>query len=108
MSRASRLIPFLLLTALAENATSTTYPLVDLGYAQYQGILPAGSDVTHFLGIRYAAPHTGALRWQGPRDPSIIEGVQKADSQPPSCLQAPYGSASKNFLASTGRYDSTA
>jgi hypothetical protein len=34
-------------------------PIVDLGYAQYQGTVNTANNVTHFLGIRYAAPPSG-------------------------------------------------
>lgn len=34
-------------------------PVVNLGYAQYQGVLDSTSGNTHFLGMRYAAPPTG-------------------------------------------------
>jgi hypothetical protein len=36
-----------------------TAPVVDLGYAQYQGIVDTKLNITAFLGIRYAAPPTG-------------------------------------------------
>jgi hypothetical protein len=52
-------------------------PTVDLGYAQYEGIaLDVG--VNQFLGIRYAAPPLGNLRFRAPEDPVITHGVQDA------------------------------
>jgi carboxylesterase type B len=36
-------------------------PIVDLGYAQYQGAVNPANSITHFLGIRYAAPPLGEL-----------------------------------------------
>jgi hypothetical protein len=51
--------------------------IVDLGYAKYQGtVLEAG--VTQFLGMRYAAPPLGDLRWRAPQDPPHVDGVQDA------------------------------
>lgn len=51
--------------------------VVDLGYAKYQGtVLEAG--VNQYLGMRYAAPPTGDLRWRAPRDPPLARGVQDA------------------------------
>ena len=38
------------------NASS---PVIDLGYAQYQGAYNATSNITSFLSIRYAAPPVG-------------------------------------------------
>lgn len=43
-------------------------PVVDLGYAKYEGTALA-SGINQFLGIRYAAPPTGHMRWRAPGDP---------------------------------------
>lgn len=45
--------------ALAALATANA-PIVDLGYAQYQGSVDTTTNTTSFLGIRYAAPPLGA------------------------------------------------
>ncbi|KAK0463609.1 Alpha/Beta hydrolase protein [Desarmillaria tabescens] len=72
-------------------------PVVDLGYAKYRGTLdPAGSNNTQFLGIRFAAPPTGSLRWQAPRTPDFIAGIQDAIANPSGCLQGGTGAASSN------------
>jgi acetylcholinesterase len=47
-------------------AISTT---VDLGYSQYQGYTAEG--VNQWLGIRFAAPPTGDLRWRAPQPPPL-------------------------------------
>ncbi|TEB18583.1 alpha/beta-hydrolase [Coprinellus micaceus] len=62
-------------------------PIVDLGYAQYQGVANSETGNTEFLGLRYAAPPTGtkcplAL-------PEAVDGLQMADTQPNRCQQAP-------------------
>ena len=36
-------------------------PVVDVGYAQYAGVIDTTTGNTEFLGIRYAAPPTGTL-----------------------------------------------
>lgn len=41
------------------NSTAVTTPIVDLGYAQYQGRFDAETNITNFLSIRYAAPPLG-------------------------------------------------
>jgi hypothetical protein len=52
-------------------------PVVDLGYSKYQG--NTGKDgVTQWLGIRYAAPPIGDLRFAPPKDPPKHGGTQKA------------------------------
>jgi hypothetical protein len=50
--------------------THHSYPPidVDLGYTQYEGsILPSG--INQWLGMRYAAPPLGELRFKAPQDP---------------------------------------
>lgn len=39
----------------------TSDSTVNLGYAQYQGVLNASEGITSFIGIRYADPPTGTL-----------------------------------------------
>lgn len=53
-------------------------PVVNLGYASYQGrSLPNG--VSQWLGMRFAAPPVGDLRFAAPQDPPTQQGVQKAN-----------------------------
>lgn len=59
-----------------------------LGYSSYNGAaLPNG--VTQWLGIRYAAPPLGDLRFAAPEDPPAVEGVVEADAHGPICLKTP-------------------
>ncbi|OJJ01935.1 hypothetical protein ASPVEDRAFT_129761 [Aspergillus versicolor CBS 583.65] len=73
-----------LLFVFALPAYSRTSKIVDLGYARYQGTALTG--VHQFLGMRYAEPPIGELRWRAPRDPSPIPGIQRADTLPPICI----------------------
>lgn len=50
----------LLLVDLAKSRPADS-PIVDLGYAQYQGSFDAANNQTNFLSIRYAAPPLGTL-----------------------------------------------
>ena len=51
--------------------------LVDLGYARYQGVgLAAG--VNQYLGLRFAAPPLGNLRFRAPADPLRSEAILNA------------------------------
>lgn len=54
-------------------------PLVELDYAKYLGT-PGGYNVTSWLGIRYAAPPVGDLRFAAPQDPKKEGGIQRANS----------------------------
>lgn len=64
---------FWLSLAFAQN------PVVDLGYASYEGrSLPNG--VSQWLGMRFAAAPIGDLRFAAPQDPPTQQGVQKANN----------------------------
>ncbi len=52
---------------------------VDLGYSQYQGT-NAANRVSQWLGIRYAAPPVGDLRFRAAADPLVNHTVQIADA----------------------------
>jgi hypothetical protein len=49
-----------ILLALEALSFSAAASIVDLGYAQYQGSVDTATNITSFLGIRYAAPPIGA------------------------------------------------
>jgi len=61
----------------SDDLKRTVAPIINLGYAKYQGVsLAAGVD--QYLGIRYAAPPLGDLRWRAPQDPQPQVDVQDA------------------------------
>lgn len=63
-------------------AASAVDPTVQLNYTTYQGTaLPGG--ITQWLGIRYAAPPLGDLRFAAPQDPVVNDTVQIADAVSP-------------------------
>ncbi|KAL2794075.1 Alpha/Beta hydrolase protein [Aspergillus keveii] len=59
--------------------------VVDLGYARYRGEA-LSNGVAQWLGIRYAAPPLGALRFSAPQDPEKVAGVQDASQHGPLCI----------------------
>ena len=61
---------------------------VHTGGGVVQGVATAGAD--EFLGIPYAAPPVGALRWQRPQ-PVSWAGILQADTLPSPCPQPPGG-----------------
>ncbi|SJL12162.1 uncharacterized protein ARMOST_15583 [Armillaria ostoyae] len=95
----------LVILALAlEPCEAGLTPVIDLGYARYRGTLdPAGSNDTQFLGIRFAAPPTGSLRWQAPRTPGFVAGIQNATAEPPRCLQGGTGQGPTNSFPANKR-----
>ncbi|PPQ80157.1 hypothetical protein CVT25_001450 [Psilocybe cyanescens] len=72
-------------------------PIVNLGYAQYQGMVVQDgvTNATHtqFLGLRYAAPPTGSYRFRAPAPPATTPGIQQANVQPPECFQGSVGNS---------------
>ncbi|KAJ7117209.1 Alpha/Beta hydrolase protein [Mycena crocata] len=76
--------------------TTAAGPVVDLGYARYQGAVNASTNVTTFVGIRYAAAPIDKLRFSEPQPPQHVAGVQQAIALPDMCPQAPVGSSSTN------------
>ncbi|KAE9407596.1 alpha/beta-hydrolase [Gymnopus androsaceus JB14] len=72
---------------LIQFRSNSSDSVVDVGYAQYQGVFDTNTNVTNFWGIRYAAPPTGELRFRAPQPPANVDGVQSADTKPPECIQ---------------------
>ncbi|KAF9894211.1 hypothetical protein FE257_007713 [Aspergillus nanangensis] len=59
--------------------------VVDLGYARYRGQRNS-NGVSEWLGIRYAAPPVGNLRFSAPREPRKMDGVQYASRHGALCI----------------------
>lgn len=80
---------FLLGSAILGNVLAVS-PLVKLDYSTYQGeTLPNG--VSQWLGMRYAAPPVGDLRFSAPEDPLHYNGTQSATSHGKLCLATQAG-----------------
>src|SRR5260370_26163165 len=62
-------------------------PIVTTGDGAVRGT--ATGTVHEFLGIPYAAPPTGDLRWRPPQPPARWWGVRDATHFAPSCPQPP-------------------
>jgi para-nitrobenzyl esterase len=71
-----------LVTAYAASAASTLVK-TDGGIVQGKSL----GNVNAFLGIPYAAPPTGKLRWKAPEPPAKWDGVRKATSFGARCMQ---------------------
>ncbi|PNS19301.1 Secreted lipase [Sphaceloma murrayae] len=75
-------------------------PLVDIGYARYQGF--TDGDVTKWYGVRFAAPPTGNNRFRAPQDPEPIAGIVNATKQGPIC--PPQQSGDWTLVGGSTRY----
>lgn len=74
----------------AESLSETSDLHVDLGYSAYQGYSDGNTGLHAWIGIRYAAPPIGNLRWRAPEAPSTNRGqVIDANTFPPYCPQTP-------------------
>ncbi|KAI9037468.1 alpha/beta-hydrolase [Aspergillus affinis] len=74
-----------LLLPLLASALPAGSPVVDLGYSTYRGVrLSAG--IEQYVGMRFAAPPLGELRFRAPRDPVQESSIQNAFTFGPSCL----------------------
>lgn len=67
----------LALSTASPVSPSSASPIVDLGYSRYQGTL-LSTMVDQYLGISYAAPPMGDLRWRAPADPLLNSTLQDA------------------------------
>jgi hypothetical protein len=61
----------------ASQLDASGQPVVDLGYSKYQGI-KLDSGVNQYLGMRYASPPVGNLRFRAPAEPLTTISLQNA------------------------------
>ena len=85
----------------AADTGSGAAPIVYIDSGAVSGTAGAGIDT--FLGLPYAAPPTGNLRWRRPHPPAPWQGVRDATQFAPSCPQpmsasAPPGPQSEDCL----------
>jgi hypothetical protein len=69
----------LALLAGAPSPAQAVDPTVSLDYSTYIGTEQSGTGVTEWLGIRYAAPPLGDLRFARPQDPAVVSTPQPAN-----------------------------
>ncbi|ETS81908.1 hypothetical protein PFICI_06910 [Pestalotiopsis fici W106-1] len=66
-------------------SVSAVLPTVQVGCNQYAGY-SISSGITKWLGLRYAAPPVGNLRFSPPEDPVCNSGTQTATAHGPVCI----------------------
>ncbi|KAG5221457.1 alpha/beta-hydrolase [Salix suchowensis] len=86
----------LLLALLSVASAQAPAPIIDVGNARYQGTVNAATNISSYLGIRYATAPVGDLRFRAPQSPPVLDGVQQATTQPQQCLQAGSGNSPTN------------
>jgi para-nitrobenzyl esterase len=68
-----------------EDVSSDAAPIVTIGEGAVRGAITGGGHC--FLGLPFAAPPTGDLRWRPPRPPAGWQGVRDATRFGPSSPQ---------------------
>ncbi|KAI0039748.1 sterol esterase [Auriscalpium vulgare] len=76
---------FVLASLVGQVTSSSGQPIVSLGYGTFQGNTTGG--VTEFLGIPYAKPPLGLLRFAPPQAPVKTSGVRQATTFGAACPQ---------------------
>jgi para-nitrobenzyl esterase len=76
-------------TSVAHTQTSAPTNIVRAPVGDVQGL--AADGVGEFLGIPYAAPPVGELRWQPPREPAPWSGTLQARKFANTCVQPQRG-----------------
>lgn len=70
---------------LASTVTAAAAPRATTDSGAVEGIAQKG--ITEYLGIPYAAPPVGGLRWRAPAAPKKWQGIRKAAAFGPTCAQ---------------------
>ncbi len=76
------------LTGCGNSETLSEDAIVKTAYGAVQGVTTETHGIYNFKGIPFAAPPIGDKRWRPPAKPEAWEGVRKADTFGPMCMQA--------------------
>ena len=85
---------FMLASATALQTVFAVQPVVHLNYTSYRGAA-LDNGVTQWLGMRFAAPPVGDLRFSAPESPESEAGIQDADAFGPICIGTGSGAPNK-------------
>ncbi|KDR73256.1 hypothetical protein GALMADRAFT_1341677 [Galerina marginata CBS 339.88] len=81
-------------------ASPSAGPIVTLSYGSFQG--NATGNVVEFLGMPFAAPPVGNLRFAPPHPPVAFQGVRKATSFGLACFQQFFNTSGTGLGSGTG------
>ncbi|KAI3392679.1 hypothetical protein diail_5319 [Diaporthe ilicicola] len=84
-SPSARAVVLALLTGAPQLAQAVDVT-VGLDYSTYIGTAQSGTGVTEWLGIRFAAPPLGDLRFARPQDPPVVSTPQPANRHGKYCI----------------------
>src|SRR5579863_1190 len=73
--------------AVALPALASNPLVIKTGQGKVQGKMSADNQTRDFLGIPFAAPPVGPLRWKPPQPPTKWQGVRQASSFGSRCMQ---------------------
>src|SRR5579875_1770163 len=79
---------FALIPAMSLRAQSAETPRVNTDKGELAGKLSDDGQVRAFLGVPYAAPPVGPLRWKPPQPAAAWHGLRAAQSYGFRCMQA--------------------
>ena len=74
-----------------ESAGDAAGEAADLVHSDTGQLTPVSTDVRSYLGIPYAEPPVGELRWKPPQPVGAWTGVRRAESAGPACMQREHG-----------------
>src|SRR3954462_2944213 len=90
--RRSRVLGFVLMGVIAAlvvpSARAPTLGVVHVTGGRVSGGGGTHAGLTVYKGIPFAAPPIGALRWRAPQPVTPWEGLRRADTMSPSCIQS--------------------
>jgi len=89
----------LTLAALLVATAAASEPLAQVTGGVLAGIDQPGGGAS-FLGVPFAAPPVGPLRWRPPQPPHRWSGTRLATQEPPACPQSLYGDWNAEAAAS--------
>lgn len=72
---------------LSQSVCARAADQVKIASGEIQGITEPHSDIRAFLGIPFAAPPVGDLRWQAPQPVKPWQGIRKTVAFGPRCMQ---------------------